>query len=449
MQVRRRSALPELLRSTASLTVFIFRSLNDLPPEILLRIASYLPINFTVSTFSVLSSHFLFLSDTFVHRRLHFIKRLPETDEHIDFHNLETLKFESFQGRLWPLTHIQMSSSLTTLELYKCRLFLDDFLFFIRKEQRGLDSLFINQVELVFVSPKSEEFHLNRLDGQARCLRLKNLSVSGLEVSRAGIRKTPINNAIVAKIFSPNYSDDLKTLWLDMTKRSYKLIRAYHVNPFFLSEYPSELSVLNLNSLVMGIEPELSASRMSDKLGDFLSSPVAHNRLQELYINTFHKNPLLMVALSKMRNLTVLDVEMCKLTDADLVLLPESLIALNLSQNKITTAGLKLLRSTSLKDLDVSRTNICAEAFDFFLEAQKNLRFIDLSKVIIEETLETLNRFLVKSRSIKCIVLSNPEDLVAEMIESYNVRLLNEGRFMLSILERRELFSGCDFTPFI
>jgi len=84
-----------------------------------------------------------------------------------------------------------------------------------------------------------------------------------------------------------------------------------------------------------------------------------------------------------------------------------------------------------------------------FLEAQINLRFIDLSKVIIEETLETLNRFLVKSRSIKCIVLSNTEDLVVEMIQSYNVKLLNEGRFMLSILERRELFSDCDFTPFI
>ncbi|CBY15806.1 unnamed protein product, partial [Oikopleura dioica] len=187
----------------------------------------------------------------------------------------------------------------------------------------------------------------------------------------------------------------------------------------------------------------------SDKLGEFLSSPVAHERLQELYINTFHKNPLLMMALSKMRNLTVLDVEMCKLTDADLVLLPESLIALNLSQNKITSAGLKLLRSRSLKDLDVSRTNICAKAFDFFLEAQKNLRFIDLSKVIIEKTLETLNSYLVKSRSIKCIVLSNPEDVVVEMIESYNVKLLNEGRFMLSILERRELFSNFAFTPYI
>ena len=406
-------------------------------------------MNFTASTFSVLSSHFLFLSDTFVHRRLHFIKRLPETDEHIDFHNLEELKFESFEGRLWPLRYLQISSCLTTLELYRCTILLDDFLFFIRNEQSHLTSLSINRVELIFVSQKSEEFLFTNLDEQVRCLRLKNLSLSGLEVSRAGIRKTLINNAIVAKIFAPNYSDDLKTLWLDMTKRSYKLIRAYHVNPFLLSEYPPELSILNMNSLVMGIEPELSASRMSDKLGEFLSSPVAHERLQELYINTFHKNPLLMVALSKMRNLTVLDVEMCKLSDQDLVLLPESLIALNLSRNKITSAGLKLLRSTSLKDLDVSRTNICAKAFDCFLETQINLRFIDLSKVIIEETLETLNRFLVKSRSIKCIVLSNTEDLVVEMIQSYNVKLLNEGRFMLSILERRELFSDCDFTPFI
>ena len=422
-----------------------------MPPEILLRIASYLPINFTVSTFAVLSSHFLFLSDTFVHRRLHFIKRLPETDEHIDFQNLEELKLENLWGCLWPLRYLQMSSCLTTLELSKCRLLFDDFLFFIKHEQSQLVSLSIHQVELEFVT-NSEEFEFFRqasLDDQVCCLRLKRLSVSGLEVLRARLWRQHINNAIAAKIFSPNYSDDLKLIWLDMTKRSYKLIRAYHVNTFLLSEYPNELSIININSLVMGIEPELSAGRMSDKLGEFLSSPVAHERLQELYINTFHKNPLLMMALSKMRNLTVLDVEMCKLTDADLVLLPESLIALNLSQNKITSAGLILLRSRSLKDLDVSRTNICAKAFDFFLEAQKNLRFIDLSKVIIEKTLETLNSYLVKSRSIKCIVLSNPEDVVVEMIESYNVKLLNEGRFMLSILERRELFSNFAFTPYI
>ena len=309
--------------------------------------------------------------------------------------NFKKVKFDGIDPSYWDKFIKESSRNLRELELKNCENLPDDIL--------------CKLLSAPYASLKSFKF-TSKIQSRIQGFFKPNMS----KLKTLYIRKMPLNleqfDALIQLI---GQNKNLANLNLESTYPT----GGYALNLIFEFLKLRKIARLGLNNC---------SFFKSKGLGDiFIKHRFSLVELQLRKIPLTDRELNLISTLPNIKKLNLSDISTVSNEFLSILINSNTLIEwLNLSGCPITTSGVKVLTSLSLRKLFLAETKINSESL-FEIQKIVTLETLDISHNFIENMVETISKLLSKMETLKKIVLFGYENLVFDVARSYKIKVVS------------------------